>query len=73
MANLQSNLNSLLSYSNVDECNSTLVLLYNIEECLKGGMFDGDKRVRVGSLLKQIRKEIAGAEAYWLANGGDTL
>ncbi|MGM9810493.1 MAG: hypothetical protein ACI30J_06465 [Paludibacteraceae bacterium] len=64
-------MNSLLSYGNVDECNSTLVLLYNIEECLKGGMFDGDKRVRVLSLLKQIRKEIAVAEAYWLANGGE--
>lgn len=67
MANLQ----KLFSYSNLGECNNTLTLLYNIEECLRQGEFETDKRVRVGSLLKQIDKEISEAEAYWLANGGE--
>lgn len=66
MANLQ----TLFSYSNVQECENTLQLSYAIREVLTSASFQDDARIKASITIKQLDKEIAAAEAYWTANGG---
>jgi len=65
------NLKPLFTYNNVQECENTLSLAYAIRDVLDSASFQNDKRVRAAVTLKQLDKEIAAAEAYWQANGGE--
>ncbi len=62
---------NLFSYKSLNECENTLTLAYAIREVLTSASFKSDARIKASITIKQLDKEIAAAEAYWQANGGE--